>query len=169
MVSGTSGSTCHSICLMIACPLGLLVWTSMISPRSVSCATADSGRPPIFNASLITYCSTSRKLVCRRPGTTDFSEAKSGEFAASKSSGCDLSICENFRPIVWNPDESLGRPFAVVFGGTSEREQRDLRRLWAGYFDVFPLVRCIASLLRFVPRYCVMDMLLPVTKISGFF
>ena len=67
-MSGTAGSTDHSIILVEISPCEFLVRTSIISPPSVSSAMVDSGRPPTRNDSLTTRCNNSRMLVYLSPG-----------------------------------------------------------------------------------------------------
>jgi hypothetical protein len=84
IVSGTSEDTIHSISFECASPLELRVRTSIFSPKSVSSAIAESGRPPTLSASLMTNWITSRMFVQRSPGVGDCSEVNMGDMADSQ-------------------------------------------------------------------------------------
>ncbi len=119
IVSGTWGSTDHSMILVHGSPFEPLVLTSIISPPIVSSAIADSGLPPTLRNSLMIKCSRLRTCVCRSPGVTtadsgsDMSQAILGSMSAA---GC--RVRSSMPPVISSLSSTAVRRDAV-WGETS--------------------------------------------------
>ena len=107
-MSGTAGSTDHSIIFVEIPPCAFLVLTSISSPPSVSSATVDSGRPPTLKDSLTTRCNNSRMLVYRNPGVAT---ASGSDICRATSGSIMVALCRRprllFLPVRKTPSMPL--------------------------------------------------------------